>query len=70
MKNLSITFNNEVEKIRFVQECESDFEKRLDIASHKIVESGIHNILLSGPTCAGKTTTANKIIAENCLFIE
>ncbi|MBE6674772.1 MAG: hypothetical protein E7596_06665 [Ruminococcaceae bacterium] len=58
------TFKNEQEKIDFVNECERDFEKRLDDAAKRIVNSGIINILLSGPTCSGKTTTANKIIED------
>ena len=62
MKIINITFKNEQEKIDFVNQCEADFEKRLDEASIKIVNSGISSILLSGPTCSGKTTTANKVI--------
>lgn len=64
MIKIDISFKNEQEKIDFVHECESDFERRLDDASKKIVKSGITNILLSGPTCSGKTTTANKIIGD------
>lgn len=64
MKKIDVKFNNEEEKRKFVLECEADFEKRLDIASHEIVESGVCCILLSGPTCSGKTTTANKIIED------
>lgn len=64
MKIINIKFVNEEEKIRFVNECEADFEKRLDEASKKIVKSNIMNVLLSGPTCSGKTTTANKIIKD------
>ena len=64
MKTINISFSNEQEKIDFVNECERDFEQRLDKASHVIVNSGIVNILLSGPTCAGKTTTANKVIKD------
>ncbi len=64
MKNISITFSNEEEKRAFVLECERDFEKRLDIASQKIVNSNVQCVLLSGPTCAGKTTTAKKLIED------
>ncbi|MBP3495989.1 MAG: hypothetical protein J6K52_07250 [Clostridia bacterium] len=64
MKNISITFSNEEEKKAFVLECERDFEKRLDIASQKIVNSNVQCVLLSGPTCAGKTTTAKKLIED------
>ena len=62
MKTINITFKNEQEKIDFVAECERDFERRLSEASCKIIDSKNMNVLLSGPTCSGKTTTANKII--------
>ena len=64
MRTINISFSNEQEKIDFVNNCERDFEDRLDKASRVIVNSGIVNILLSGPTCAGKTTTANKVIKD------
>lgn len=64
MKNINITFKNENDKIDFVNECERDFELRLDEVSSKAINSGVSILLLSGPTCAGKTTTANKIIHD------
>ncbi len=64
MKTINIEFQNEQDKIYFVNKCEQDFEDRLDKAAGQIVNSKIMNILLSGPTCAGKTTTANKVIKE------
>ena len=64
MKEINIKFNSESDKIKFVEECEADFEKRLDIATNEIISSGLKCILLSGPTCVGKTTTANKIIED------
>ena len=64
MKEINITFKNEKEKINFVNESELSFEKKLDVASKEIVNSGVSFILLSGPTCAGKTTTAQKIISD------
>lgn len=64
MKTINITFKSEQDKIDFVNTCEVDFEKRLDEATKRIIGSKIFNILLSGPTCSGKTTTANKIIGD------
>ena len=64
MKEINVTFNNEAEISEFVNEAECSFEKRLDEAAEKIVNSGFSCILISGPTCAGKTTTAEKIISE------
>ena len=62
MKTINVVFSCEQDKIDYVNACEADFEKRLDDAAKSIVKSGVMNILLSGPTCSGKTTTANKII--------
>lgn len=64
MKTINIAFKSEQEKIDFVNDCEADFERRLDEATKKITSSSVINILLSGPTCSGKTTTANKIIGD------
>ena len=64
MREINVTLNNEKDIENLVLESEKDFENRLDIASKEIVNSGKTNILLSGPTCAGKTTTANKIISD------
>ncbi len=64
MKNINISFENEQEKQKFVDECENDFELRLDEVSKKVIHSNVNTLLLSGPTCAGKTTAANKIIHD------
>ena len=64
MKTINVNFNSEQDKIDFVNQCERDFESRLNEASAKIIKNGTLNILLSGPTCSGKTTTANKIIED------
>lgn len=64
MRTLNISFSSEEDKKEFVKECENDFEKRLSDASERVIKSGKRNILLSGPTCSGKTTTANKIIDD------
>jgi flagellar biosynthesis GTPase FlhF len=50
-------------KKSFVQICEEDFESRFDKTAGEI--AGIENLRLiglSGPTCAGKTTAANKLV--------
>ncbi len=64
MKKIDLVFKNELDKELFVRACESDFESRLDEISKKVINSGKSTILLSGPTCAGKTTSANKIIED------
>lgn len=64
MKTYNVHFNSEQEKKEFVLKCEADFEKRLDDVIAKAIEANVMNVLLSGPTCAGKTTTANKLIED------
>jgi len=55
-------FENARECELFVKECELDFETRLENAVLKACEDkNIRLITLSGPTCAGKTTTAKKL---------
>lgn len=49
----------------FVATCENKFEKRLDeIADVVANDKKIKIVALSGPSCSGKTTTANKLIRE------
>ncbi len=46
---------------QFISECEKNFEARLDEVCRGILRDNVKIIALSGPTCSGKTTTANKI---------
>lgn len=59
------TFKTEKDKIDFVMDCESDFEKRLNEVAEEILKISRTNKIftLSGPTCSGKTTAAKKIIS-------
>ena len=64
MRHINISFLNEQDKINFVNRCEAEFEERLSEVSNRVKNTGVESLLLSGPTCAGKTTTANKIISD------
>lgn len=58
-------FSGEEDKKEYVLKCEETFEKRLDDAMVQLVADKNNRIItLSGPTCAGKTTTAKKIVSE------
>ena len=58
-----MSFANESEARNFVEKCERDFEERLSGAVERVCEHrGVRLIGLSGPTCSGKTTAANKLI--------
>ena len=45
----------------FLAQCDKDFDQRVDQAVSLILEKQHRFLCLSGPSCAGKTTTANKI---------
>lgn len=64
MRVINVSFVTEQDKKDFIDKCEKDFESRLCHVSKLAVASGVETLLLSGPTCAGKTTTANKIISD------
>ncbi|MBR7101532.1 MAG: hypothetical protein IKC74_04520 [Clostridia bacterium] len=64
MKIINVSFECEYDKKKYVLECEEKFHKYLIDISARVQESGADIILLSGPTCSGKTTLANKIIDD------
>ena len=47
-----------------IRECELAFEARLDEVCSSVISDGTKIIALSGPTCSGKTTTADKLTRE------
>ena len=59
MAEMKRSLRSAKERAAFVKECEERFEKRLDEVAAELVSSGTRIIALSGPTCSGKTTTAN-----------
>ncbi|MBQ9703980.1 MAG: Flp pilus assembly complex ATPase component TadA [Clostridia bacterium] len=64
MKRINVSFSSEKDKKDFVLQCEEDFVMRLLSISDKVIKSRARIILLTGPTCSGKTTMANKIIHD------
>ncbi len=62
---LPLTFSDPAEGVALVKANEQAFDRRLDEAATAIcqdcIDHGIRVIRLSGPTCAGKTTTADKL---------
>jgi len=60
-----LRFTSEEEKRRYVNECEADFENRLDTVIKSLCEiEGLRFVTLSGPTCSGKTTASKKMVSE------
>lgn len=59
------TFASAEEAREFAVFHEGDFERRLDEVAEKVCANGsVRIVALSGPSCSGKTTTANKLISE------
>ncbi len=57
--------NDTQEHKRFVLECERSFHRRLDeVSAELIAERDLRFLALSGPSCSGKTTTANKLLCD------
>lgn len=65
MKTVRNSFLSEEEKIKYVKECDNEFERELDLVSQSVIErEDARLVTLSGPTCSCKTTTVKKIIAD------
>jgi len=59
------SFSTEKEAAEFVARCEDVFEARLQSVADAIcADPSVRLVALSGPSCSGKTTTANKLISE------
>ena len=52
---------SEIEAVEFLRQCDKAFDQRVDLAVSLILEKRNRFLCLAGPSCAGKTTTANKI---------
>lgn len=62
MKQLNLNFNTKHDAKRFVDNCETKFHTDLEAAiDHVFDDGGTKIVTLSGPTCSGKTTTANTL---------
>ena len=65
MKQAISRFASENEKREYVLSVEKNFEQALDFKVAEILDGHFPRILLlAGPTCAGKTTMANKLVSE------
>lgn len=65
MRKAISTFSSEAAKKDYVQKVEERFEHELDEKVAEILFGDFPRILLlSGPSCAGKTTMANKLVSE------
>lgn len=65
MKTVKFPLHRDEVSLRaFAAACEADFFRRLDDLVDRIAADPRKIIALSGPSCAGKTTTAHRIIAR------
>lgn len=62
MKQLNIQITNKNDAQKLVDTCENRFRTNLEAAiDHVFDDGGTKIVALSGPTCSGKTTTANTL---------
>lgn len=65
MKSVDKIFANEREKQAFVDGCEAAFEAKLDAVCAAVRErEGVRYVLLSGPSCACKSTVVKKLVED------
>ncbi len=65
MRKLDVNIQTPAEAEAFILSCETDFINSLDAAINEITNRENTKIIaLSGPTCSGKTTTAEKLIKK------
>lgn len=58
-------YASEAEKIEYIRQSESAFERRLDeVSAYVLAHPGVRYVTLSGPTCACKSTTVKKIVSD------
>ncbi len=63
MKYSKKKFSSRAEMLKFVTDCEHEFEAKLAAAVKEVCDTEELKVIgLSGPTCSGKTTTAKKLI--------
>ncbi len=63
MRKIEMKIDNIREAEEFVAECEKNFAEGLDRAIDEVFsDKDLRIITLSGPTCSGKTTTANRLV--------
>ena len=62
MVNLHLNINNADDARKFIGECEASFVKEINDAIRSITDNHDSRlVMLSGPTCSGKTTTARRL---------
>lgn len=59
--HITKTSYSQTEAAEFVKRCDREFDQRIEVAVSHILERHNRFLCLAGPSCAGKTTTANKI---------
>ena len=65
MKHYNLQIRTPEEAEQFLLECETDFRTRLDgVVNAVLADNALRTIALSGPTCSGKTTTADRLIEQ------
>jgi len=63
--NVNVLYTNRNAAQRFVDACESSFEKEvLKVSNNIVLSDNARIVTLCGPTCSGKTTTASILTSD------
>lgn len=60
---ISYDFKTDAERKEFILSCEENFNRQVTTCAQRILESRARFVLLSGPSCSGKTTASSRIVA-------
>lgn len=60
--SISYTFTSQEEEKRFILSCEDNFNRQVEECAERILQGGARFVMLSGPSCSGKTTASERIV--------
>lgn len=61
--SISYDFKSRDEEKRFILSCEDNFNRQVEECAERILESNTRFVMLSGPSCSGKTTASSRIVS-------
>ena len=61
--SISYEFKTKDEEKAFILACEDNFNRQLKSCAEKILKTGKRFVMLSGPSCSGKTTASARIVS-------
>ncbi len=61
--SISYYFKSSDEEKNFILSCEDNFNRQIEDCADRILASKTHFVMLSGPSCSGKTTASSRIVS-------